>query len=88
MRTLALLIAGLACSASVPAAARERDTVLRTSCIGDRCAVYERGRRVGSVTADGTGRYVVRDREGKLRAKVAADPLGGLRVRTYNKGKK
>lgn len=72
MRTLLCLLALVA----APAVAGDREVRLRTECIGDRCALYEKGRRVGSVTNDGTGRLVVRDKRGRITAKILPDARG------------
>ncbi len=86
MRTVILMVAAAAALLTSTAASGEykRDTVIRTKCIGDRCALYDRyGTRVGSVTTESTGRLAVRDRDGKLQAKVTPETNGQYRVRRW-----
>lgn len=64
-----LLALGLSALYFSPASAQR----LRESCIGDRCAIYEGSRRVGSITRDSTGRYEIRDSRGNLKAKVSRE---------------
>lgn len=61
----------LALAASTASGAERR--VIRSECIGNRCALYEKGRRVGSVTRYDSGRAVVRDRRGREVARGRVD---------------
>jgi hypothetical protein len=43
------------------------------SCTAERCAVYVNGRRWGSTQSDDTGRVVVKDKRGRVIAKISKD---------------
>lgn len=60
--------------------ATAQDRRVREKCEVGRCVYYESGRRVGSVTRDDTGRYVVRDEKNNIRAKVSRDEDGSVRI--------
>lgn len=75
VRLLALGAVALAATAQAEPRERPRDKPVRvkTDCIGDRCAIYVGGYRAGSAEEDDTGRLVIRDKRGRVIAKIERD---------------
>jgi len=64
-----------------------RSVTLRRECTMSRCVYYRGATRAFSIEQEhGTGRYVVRDRRGTLRAKVKEQGSGTLKVEGDDQG--
>lgn len=71
------VILGVAVALTPAAAADKRERPqtpqrVKLSCIGDRCAVYQNGRRTGSVTDEGR-RLTIRDKNNRVVARVSVE---------------
>ena len=69
---VAALVAAPA-AAGEPRERPQKPARVKSSCIGDRCAIYVNGYRSGSVTRDSDRQVTVRDRNGRVVARVRAD---------------
>lgn len=69
-----LLVAGAvalgAAAHAEPHKAHQKPVRVKTSCIGDRCAIYANGYRVGTSKRESTGRITIRDKRGRLIARI------------------
>lgn len=86
MRAVSLFCVGiLLCTVSWAAAQGQERRTIRQSCIGDRCALYERGARIGSIQKRRYD-FVIRDSRGNTTHKVRVN-RGTIKVEETRRGR-
>lgn len=76
MATILIVTVGILSATVIEA----KNTVIRQRCIGNRCALYDRGGpRIGSVTYQ-RGRVIIRDRRGNITRRITEQRDGSLRA--------